>query len=704
MKKSVKILAALLLSGLVLGFAGCKAETSDDRTDSTPPAKVTIAEDGVTAANSKAVITWTNPADSDFYATRVTVSPALENGNSSLVVEGKAGEKSTVTFEGLTNGTEYTFTLYSLDKSLNASGGATATATPLDTSDKTAPANVTSLTATAKDKSVLLTWTDADDSDIYGYEVSWTSGTASRSVVALEADSMIVAKGLGGAIVRNLTNGTEYTFTVKSVDTSLNKSEGVTAAATPVEVSSKDVLKIDLSVPEAKSNTSVTVTAQITTAGTVKNVVYKKDASIKPAASYLADTTVTEATEDASDNTKWTFTITAENESANATYTVAAIDSDGREEIEQITISNFDFTAPAKPKVTGGEYSSELSIIVLNWTNPTDSDFDHVELCYTANDGTSNSEKSTAESVAGTEKTYSGIDSSKAYYTFYLVSVDKLGNRSGEASYKVNIISTESSIPECFVEIPAATIAGTEEWSPSSSVFISGRAFEIKSFYMCDHQVTQDEFKAVMETLPSSMASTDGEAGNNPVNYVNWYDAIAYCNKLSVKEGLTPYYTVSGITDWESFGYSSVPTSSDGTWNAATCDWTANGYRLPTEAEWEWAARGGQSYIYASSDTIHDVAWYGSNSDSKTHEVKKKTANGYSLYDMSGNVWEWCWDWYGTISNGTAATDTSSGSNRCLRGGSWNVNANYCRVANRSYNNPCNRNDLCGFRVVRCAQ
>ena len=602
MKKSVKSLAALLLAGLVLGFAGCKAETSDDRTDSTPPA------------------------------------------------------------------------------------------------------NVTSLTATAKDKSVLLTWTDADDSDIYGYEVSWTSGTASRSVVALEADSMIVAKGLGGAIVRNLTNGTEYTFTVKSVDTSLNKSKGVTAAATPVEVSSKDVLKIDLSVPEAKSNTSVTVTAQITTAGTVKNVVYKKDASIKPAASYLADTTVTEATEDASDNTKWTFTITAEDESANATYTVAAIDSDGREEIEQITISNFDFTAPAKPKVTGGEYSSELSSIVLNWTNPTDSDFDHVELCYTANDGTSNSEKSTAESVAGTEKTYSGIDSSKAYYTFYLVSVDKLGNRSGEASYKVNINSTGSNVPEDFEEIPAATIAGTEDWTPTSSVFVSGRALEIKSFYMCDHQVTQDEFKAVMGTLPSSMASTDGEAGNNPVNYVNWYDAIAYCNKLSVKEGLTPYYTVSGITDWESFGYSSVPTSSNSTWNAATCDFTANGYRLPTEAEWEWAARGGQNYTYAGSNSIDDVAWYGSNSGSKTHEVKKKTANGYGLYDMSGNVWEWCWDWYGTISTDTAATGPSSGSFRCLRGGSWNSNASYCRVAYRGYDNPYNRIYRCGFRLVRSAQ
>ncbi len=703
MKKSIKSLAALLLAGLVLGFAGCKAETSDDSTDSTPPAKVKIAEDGVTAANSKAVIIWTNPADSDFYATRVTVSPALENGNSSLVVEGKAGEKSTVTFEGLANGTEYTFTLYSLDKSLNASDGVSKKATPLDTSDKTPPANVTSLTATAKDKSVLLTWTDADDSDIYGYEVSWTEGTASRAVAALEANSMIVAKGLGGAIVRNLANGTEYTFTVKSVDTSLNKSEGVTAAATPVEVSSKDVLKIDLSVPEAKSNTSVTVTAQITTAGTVKKVVYKKDASIKPAASYLADTAATEATEDASDNTKWTFTITAEDETANATYTVAAIDSDGREEIEQITISNFDFTAH-KPKVTGGVYSSESSSIVLNWTNPTDPDFDHVELCYTTNDGTSNSEKSAAENETGTNKTYSGIDSGKAYYTFYLVSVDKLGNRSGEARYMVGV---KVAIPEGFVEIPAASITGTETWMPSSGIFISGRALEISGFYMCDHEVTQDEFKAVMGSLPSGMVSTDGDAGNNPVNYVNWYDAIAYCNKLSVKEGLKPCYTVSGITDWENFEYSSVPTSSDSTWNAAKCDFTANGYRLPTEAEWEWAARGGENYTYAGSDTIDEVAWYaGNTNDNGTREVKTKESNGYSLYDMTGNVLEWCWDWHGSISTGTAATGSPAGYRRCQRGGSWSSYANNCKVAYRDYYLPeiqFNGSSF-GFRLVRSAQ
>ncbi len=794
MKKNVKALAALFLASFAFLVTACKTEVA---TDTTPPAKVTDVN--ATAANGKAVITWTNPADEDFYATRITVAPSVENGNSSLVIEGSANDKSSASFDGLVNGTEYTFKLYSLDNShndseavevkatpkdtsdktapadvsdltvnaangnavltwmnptdsdfagvkitmmpaagtlanpvtldkgvdtftvsgltngeeysfnvqsfdnsLNFAEGATVAATPEYTSDTTAPASVTNLVASAKDKSVLLTWTDAvdTDNDIYGYEVSWTSETASRAVTALEANSMVVAQGVCGAIVRNLTNGTEYTFTVKTLDTSFNKSDVVTATATPVENPSTDVLKIELSVPDTKSNTSVTVTANITTAGTVKKVVYKKDGSINPA-KLLADSDAIGATVDESDNTKWTFTISATDESINGTtYTVAAIDSDGREEIEQITINNFDFTPPAKPKVTSGVYSSELSSIILNWTNPTDSDFDHVEICYTTNDGTKTSEKSSIETSYSTNKTYSNIDATKAYYIFYLVSVDKLGNKGNEKSCAVVVNKGSIKIPVGFVQVPAATITGSESWTPSSSVFVSGRNFTIDSFYMCDHEVTQDEYKTVMGTNPST-ATADGTADDNPVNYVNWYHAIAYCNKLSAQEGLTPCYTVTGITDWANLAYSSVPTSSDSTWNAATCDFTADGYRLPTEAEWEWAARGGENYSYAGSNTIDDVAWYSSNSSSKTHEVKTKNANGYGLYDMSGNVWEWCWDWYGSISSGTDATGPASGSSRVYRGGSWYLSASRCTVSYRNGSNPCSRSYYIGFRVVR---
>ena len=192
--------------------------------------------------------------------------------------------------------------------------------------DEVAPAKVTNLVATAKDSRVLLTWTDATDSDIYGYEVSY-SGTApiNRVVLpALNAASMMAPQGSGGCYVSGLTNGTEYTFTVRSVDTSGNKSEGVTARATPVM---GQPLRINLSVPDEKSNTSVRVTANIkTSAEDVQEVVYKKDGTLI-AARLLSDSGATEATKDGADCKKWTFEISATDESTNGTYTVAAIDS-----------------------------------------------------------------------------------------------------------------------------------------------------------------------------------------------------------------------------------------------------------------------------------------------------------------------------------------------------------------------------------------
>ena len=229
--------------------------------------------------------------------------------------------------------------------------------------------------------------------------------------------------------------------------------------------------------------------------------------------------------------------------------------------------------------------------------------------------------------------------------------------------------------------------------------------------YVCDHEVTRGEFKALMGTDPSTASAYDKDGTkltgddvlNNPVNYVNWYAAIAYCNKLSVKEGLNCAYTVSGISDWENLAYSSIPTYST-EWNAATCNFEASGYRLPTEAEWEWLARGGENYTYSGSNTIDDVAWYTSNTnDTGSREVKTKAANAYGLYDMSGNVWELCWDWYGSISSSTVGAGSASGSLRVRRGGSWGSDANYCTVSGRNNDTPYYRSSYLGFRVVRNA-
>lgn len=584
--------------------------------------------------------------------------------------------------------------------------------------DETAPSSVTNLTAIAKDSRVLLTWTDAADSDIYGYEVSYSGTNAINRVVlpALDTTSMMVPQGAGGTYVSGLTNGREYTFSVKTVDTSGNKSEGVTVKATPVAPAAGETLRIVLtaSVPHEngytgnKSNSKVTVTANITTASNVKKVVWKKDGSLI-AKTLLADTEATAATV-SDDNAKWTFDITATDETANGTYTVAAIDEAGREEAEQITIDNFDFTPPAKVKVTDAVYSSDLSVIILNWTEPSDGDYDHVDISFTSNDGTSDSTASAAVSCnKGTaNKTFSEIDRTKAYYTYTFVTYDELGNKGADYTYKVSV----NNIPEGFVEVAGTTITGSETWSPASNVFVSGRSLTIPDLYVCDHEVTRGEFNALMGTDPSTASAYDKDGNkltgddvlNNPVNYVNWYAAIAYCNKLSIKEGLDCAYTVSGISDWENLAYSAIPTSSDDTWNAATCNFEANGYRLPTEAEWEWLARGGENYTYAGSENVGEVAWYYTGNTEGSRDVKTKAVNGYGLYDMSGNVWEWCWDWYGSITSATGASGASSGNNRVRRGGSWYSSAGFCEVAHRSYYSPYNRFSYIGFRLVRSAQ
>jgi formylglycine-generating enzyme required for sulfatase activity len=184
-------------------------------------------------------------------------------------------------------------------------------------------------------------------------------------------------------------------------------------------------------------------------------------------------------------------------------------------------------------------------------------------------------------------------------------------------------------------------------------------------FWMAESEVTQRQYRNLTGSSPSYFKGDD-----LPVEQVSWYDAVAYCNALSIKEGLQPCYQINGMTV--------------GWGDGLKC----TGYRLPTEAEWEYAAHppSGSRTVYAGSDTVDGVAWYIGNSGNTTHAVKTKTANGRGLYDLSGNVFEWVWDWYQSNYEALPATDPigpTTGASRVIRGGSWDYPASDSRVAGR---------------------
>lgn len=201
-----------------------------------------------------------------------------------------------------------------------------------------------------------------------------------------------------------------------------------------------------------------------------------------------------------------------------------------------------------------------------------------------------------------------------------------------------------------------------------------------KSIEMLSTEVTQKMYQKIMGENPSKFK---GE--NNPVERVSWLDAIYFCNKLSEKVGLTPVYSVKGTTDVKQWNYK--PNRGNGLMGEITQNLQANGYRLPTLDEWQYAARGGQNYKYAGSNNLYEVGWYDGNSGVETHPVAQKKANGYGLYDMSGNVWEWVWD----------SRDYYS---RYNCGGAYHNNADSCEVGSRiNYYAYIQGNDL-GFRIV----